>query len=62
MKRNKQSSRAMRNKSTADSKKRGTKSRYAAKVARGKQMYGDGHVCCAHRIKIAGVPQPATIV
>ena len=57
MKRNKTSTRAMRHRTTLETKKAGT-SRYAVKVKGGKQMYGDGKVCCAHRIKIAGVPQP----
>lgn len=30
-------------------------SRYAQKVASGKQLYGDGHRCCAHRLnRISG--------
>lgn len=57
MKRNKTSTRAMRHRTTLETKKAGT-SRYAVKVKGGKQMYGDGKVCCAHRIKIEGVPQP----
>lgn len=57
MKRNKTSTRAMRHRTTLETKKRGT-SRYALKVKAGKQMYGDGKVCCAHRIKLAGIPQP----
>jgi hypothetical protein len=39
MKRNKQSSRAMRHRTTAEVKARGT-SKYALKVKGGKQMYG----------------------
>jgi hypothetical protein len=57
MKRNKSSTRAMRHRTTLQTKKSGT-SRYALKVKAGKQMYGDGKVCCGHRIRIAGVPQP----
>lgn len=58
MKRNKQSSRAMRHRTTLETKK-GGKSRYALKVNAGKQMYSpDGKKCCGHRIRIAGVPQP----
>ena len=39
MKRNKQSTRAMRQRTTAETKARGT-SKYALKVKGGKQMYG----------------------
>ncbi len=44
MKRNKQSSKVMRRRSTTATP--GTASKYARKKAAGKQMYGPG--CCAH--------------
>ena len=45
MKRNKQSSRAMRHKRTAATL---GNSRYAVKVRSGNMMYGNGSRCCAH--------------
>ncbi len=48
MKRNKQSTRAMRHRLTA-AIAGGTKSRYAQKVNAGNQMYGNGKRCCGHR-------------
>lgn len=50
MKRNKKSTRAMRNKSN---EARGTtkgNSRYAQKVSAGRQMYGPG--CCGHKRRV----------
>ncbi len=54
MKRSKTSSRAMR--ALGDNIDKRGKSRYARKVAAGKQMYGSADKrtnCCAHRIKLA---------
>ena len=47
MKRNQNSSRAMRHKHIGDKPDKG-KSRYAQKKRSGKQLYGPG--CCAHKI------------
>jgi hypothetical protein len=50
MKRNKKSTRAMRNKTNAERGIGKGNSPYAQKVKRGEQMYGPG--CCAHKLKV----------